>query len=216
MTIVHHPSDELLLSYAAGATDEAASLVVATHLALCPLCRRTVSKAEAVGGALLESSTPVPLDGDAITSVLARLDDATAMPSALRPTGDMSSRVPEPLRSYIGADFNNLDWKKITSGLSFKPLFDRGPVRSVLIRSKEGCGVYDHTHRGEEFTLVLTGGFTDQTGHYARGDFQMTSPAIEHRLVTDEGEDCIVLAMTDAPVVFRNPLVGLMSKWFGF
>ena len=216
MTITHHPADELLLSYAAGATNEAMSLVVATHLALCPVCRRAITNAESVGGAMLQSIPSAALSADALQSVLSRLDDVTLLPAALKPAPTSPSRVPEPLRSYIGADFDALAWKKITNGLSFKPLFDRGSVRSTLIRSKAGSGVYEHTHRGEELTLVLTGGFTDQTGHYLRGDFQTTSPEIHHSLVADEGEDCIVLAMTDAPVRFRNPAVGILAKWFRF
>ena len=37
--IHHHPGEELLLAYAAGASDEALSLIVATHMAYCATCR---------------------------------------------------------------------------------------------------------------------------------------------------------------------------------
>ena len=40
MTIQHHLPDDLLLTYAAANLAEAWSLVVATHLSLCPECRR--------------------------------------------------------------------------------------------------------------------------------------------------------------------------------
>ena len=214
--ITYHPADELLLTYAAGTADEGTSLVLATHLALCPVCRKTVAEAEAAGGVLLESTPPSALSANAAQSVMSRLDAATPLPRSLKPNFSGTTRVPEPLRSYIGPDFDAVEWKKITSGLSFKPLHQQGPVRAVLIRSKAGSGVYEHTHRGEELTLVLTGGFTDPSGHYQRGDFQGTSPEIHHALVADEGEDCIVLAMTNAPVKFRNPVVGLLAKLFGF
>ena len=36
---VHHPTDEFLLDYAAGALGEPKSLLVATHLSMCPACR---------------------------------------------------------------------------------------------------------------------------------------------------------------------------------
>ena len=51
---VHHPSEALLLDYAAGNQDEPVSLLVATHLALCPACRATVERFETVGGAMIE------------------------------------------------------------------------------------------------------------------------------------------------------------------
>lgn len=45
MTVRHHIGDDLLLSYAAGTLDEASSLLVATHLALCPHCRAQIGRA---------------------------------------------------------------------------------------------------------------------------------------------------------------------------
>ncbi|HSM96113.1 MAG TPA: ChrR family anti-sigma-E factor [Rhizomicrobium sp.] len=213
MSIQHHPADELLLSYAAGATDEAMALVLATHLALCPQCRRTVARAEAAGGALLESGGSAPLASDALQAVLSRLDEpvrkATPVPRA-------PSKAPEPLRSYIGGDLDAVRWTKIAGGISFKPLFQRGSARAQLIRSRAGAGVGLHSHRGEEFTLCLTGGYTDETGRYARGDLQSTTPDILHRPIADEGEDCIVLAVSDAPLLFRNFGIALIAKWFGF
>jgi putative transcriptional regulator len=214
MSIVHHPSDELLLSYAAGAADEAESLLIATHLAFCPVCRRIVAKAEAAGGALLEGAEAAPLSNDALRSVMARLDDPQIAPTnpAYPP-----STVPEPLRSYIGGDLGAIRWTNIAGGISFKPLFRRNGKRVQLIRSRAGNGVGLHTHRGEEFTLCLAGGYTDNTGSYARGDFQYASADNLHRPVADAGEgDCIVLAMSAGPLRFSNPLIGLIGRWFGF
>lgn len=213
MSILHHPADELLLSYAAGATDEGISLVVATHLALCPQCRRTVADAEAAGGALLETGENAPLSGNALRSVMSRLDEP--MQKAAKPV-QAQSNVPEPLRSYVGGDLDAIRWTKIAGGISFAPLFERGRSRVKLIRSAPGSGVGLHTHGGEEFTLCLAGGYTDVTGQYARGDLQSTTPDILHRPRADEGEDCIVLAVSDAPLLFRNFGIALIAKWFGF
>ena len=44
----HHPGDEHLLDYASGAAPHGLSLLVATHLTLCPECRRKVDAMEAV------------------------------------------------------------------------------------------------------------------------------------------------------------------------
>lgn len=213
MTIAHHPAGDLLLSYAAGATNEAVCLIVATHLALCPQCRRTVAEAEAVGGAMLESEKPVPLDGGALQSILSRLD---ALPFTERPAERGVFVAPEPLRSYIGGDLDKVKWTDLFGGLYFKPLFRRGKSRVYLIRSKAGSGTGWHTHSGEELTLCLSGGYTDETGSYARGDVQTTAPDILHRPVADEGEDCIVLAVSDGPLKFSSFTVGLVARWFGF
>jgi putative transcriptional regulator len=216
MNIVHHPADELLLSYAAGATNEAVSLVVATHLALCPVCRHTLAKVESIGGAMLESVTPVPLDGDALDSVLSRLDVPTPLPSTLKPVAGSAARVPEPLRSYIGGGFDAVRWTKIDGGISFKPLMKIGRARVQLIRSRAGRSVGTHTHNGDEHTLILAGGYTDVTGSYAPGDLHSATPEIVHCPIADEGEDCIVLAVSEGPLKFRSFTVGLIGKWFGF
>jgi putative transcriptional regulator len=216
MTIAHHPDDALVLGYAAGATDEATSLILATHLALCPSCRHAVSRAEAAGGVLLSQGEPSALRENALQSALSRLDEAPAAPPRARRAPQGASSLPEPLRSYIGADLADVDWTSIGFGISFKPLFKRGPSTVQLIRSKAGRGVGTHSHGGEELTLVLTGGFSDVTGHYRRGDLQTTTPDILHRPLADSGEDCIVLAVTDASLRFSNPGVALLGKLFGF
>jgi putative transcriptional regulator len=213
MSAMHHPSDELLLSYAAGATDEAISLVLATHLALCPRCRKTLEKAEAAGGMLLENGEAAPMAEKALRSVMARLDEPVVNSATV---SRVSTDVPEPLYSYIGGDLNAVRWTKIAGGISFKPLFRRNNHRVQLIRSRAGSGVALHTHGGEELTLCLAGGYSDNTGTYARGDLQMTTPDNLHRPVADLGEDCIVLAVSEGSLRFSNPLMGAIGKWFGF
>jgi putative transcriptional regulator len=69
MNIQHHLSDDLLLDYAAGNLSEGWSLVVATHMALCPSCRRRLSAMEGAAGALLDKVEPADLPVDAWDSV---------------------------------------------------------------------------------------------------------------------------------------------------
>ena len=39
MSIVHHPEDSTLLSFAAGGLSEPFAVIVASHVELCPHCR---------------------------------------------------------------------------------------------------------------------------------------------------------------------------------
>jgi putative transcriptional regulator len=213
--IAHHPGEELLVAYAAGASNEAVSLIVATHLALCPECRRQVADAERAGGALLDDFEPAELSDSALTDVMARLNGAEAKPAVPSPVRNGIS-VPEPLRSYLGGDLESVRWVPVTRGLSYRPILKRGATNAQLVRSKPGHGISLHTHEGEEFSLVLAGGFSDATGHYLRGDVQTATPDLLHHPVADEGEDCITLAVADAPLAFRNPFVGLLAKLMGY
>lgn len=72
--IRHHPTEDRLAAYAAGGSSEAESLLVASHLVLCPDCRRRVGDYEALGGMLLEALPAEPLAEDSLARTLARLD----------------------------------------------------------------------------------------------------------------------------------------------
>jgi putative transcriptional regulator len=85
-----------------------------------------------------------------------------------------------------------------------------------LIRAAPGSGGATHTHRGEELTLVLAGGFSDATGTYARGDVQTALSDILHRPKADPGEDCINLAVTDGTLIFQSLPFKLIGRLFGF
>ena len=217
MTIDHHPSDELLLDYAAGALGEAWSLAVATHLALCPACRRTTARMEALGGAMLEAVAPAPVAPDGLAAVMARIDlpaAAVAAPPARLPAS--KSGLPQPLRRYAENAAGELDWQRL--GLGASQLLIATGDRSAtarLLRIPAGRPVPVHTHRGPELTLVLSGAFSDATGHYGPGDFQEADETLEHKPHADPGEDCICLAVTDAPLRFRSVAARLLQPLLG-
>jgi putative transcriptional regulator len=211
--ITHHPGEELLIAYAAGASDEAVSLIVASHLALCPDCRREVRHAESAGGALLEHMEPSPLSETAVAAVMSRLNGVESAPAAAARNG---CKAPEPLRSYLGGDLDSVRWIPVAKGISYRPILKRGRSSAQLVRSTPGHGISLHTHKGEEHSLVLTGGYSDPTGHYLRGDVQTATPEILHHPIAEDGDDCIILAVADAPLAFRNPFVGLLAKLMGY
>jgi putative transcriptional regulator len=210
MHIEHHIEPALLLAYASGAADEPASLVVATHLALCAECRRAVADAEATGGVFLEDVPAEALAANSLDKVLARLNGQEQKKPA-RPAGV----TPEPLRSYLGGEVTDVNWRHIRGGLSDFTIMKRGKSVARLLKATANTAVYEHTHKGEEVTLILTGGLTDHTGDYHRGDVQTMTD--EYHVPTAlPGEDCIVLAVTTAPLRFRNWRAQLFAKWKRF
>jgi putative transcriptional regulator len=213
MSITHHPGDELLLSYASGAANEAVALLIASHTTFCPQCRATVQRAEATGGSVLADVAPVSMSTKAYEAVLARLDEPAR---EVVKAAHLQSDVPAPLRPYIGTDYDTLPWRHVGGGISHLPIETKGGMKARLIRAEPGSGVYTHTHKGEEWTLVLTGSYTDTTGRYAAGDVQSTTPEVLHQPTADAGPVCINLAVTDAPLVFRGLLPKLVAKFHGF
>ncbi len=219
MSIHHHPSEELLLDYAAGALGEAWSLAVATHLALCPACRRTVGRMEAVGGKLLDDIAPQPLTDSARDAVMARLDEPVGKPESIAPAapaGGSVPHLPRPLRDYVGGDTDAVAWRRLGLG-AYQALILTGDdnVTARLLRIPAGKPVPTHTHNGLELTLVLCGAFSDATGHYGRGDLQEADENLEHRPHATPEEDCICLAVTDAPLRFSSFAARMVQPFIG-
>ncbi len=215
----HHPGDDLLIAYAAGSLEEPVALVVATHLALCPRCRREVDRLEALGGVLMEANEAEPLEEDSLKRTLARLDEAAPdepVKPAVRPAARSTEGiplVPRPLRDYLGEGLDQLDWTAFRGLEKVELLPECSSHRTRLMRIKSGTAMPTHTHEGSELTLVLAGGFSDEYGHFLRGDVAEVDSSVNHRPVADPGEDCLCLAVTDAPLRLTGPLGRLLNPF---
>jgi putative transcriptional regulator len=208
----HHPSDERLLDYASGAAPEPLALLVATHLALCPVCRRSARELETLGGVLLERAVPEPLAEGSLEQALARLDQPVGEPAAAAaPAGDPS--LPQPLRGYLGDGLDCLPWRRLGPIAEVRLLPEFKGLTTRLLWVQAGAAVPAHTHAGSELTLVLRGAFSDAGGHFARGDVEEADGSVDHRPVADPGEDCICLAVTDAPLKLTSRLGRLLNPF---
>jgi putative transcriptional regulator len=207
----HHPSDERLVDYASGAMPEPPALLVATHLALCPRCRRAVSDLEAVGGALLELVTPARLAENSLERTLARLDEPAAPARPAAPGTDAA--LPQPLRGYLAASLDCLPWRRIGPIAEVRLLTGFAGFTTRLLWARAGAAVPAHTHAGSEMTLVLRGGFRDERGHFALGDVDEADASVDHRPVADDDEDCICLTVSDAPLKLTSRLGRLLNPF---
>jgi len=212
MTVQHHPDVALLLAHAAGGLDPALALVVDTHLSFCSACRASVAVGAGLGGALLEDLSPVAMAGDAVSRVMARLDGQEAAPIP----SHSNDNTPAPLRAFLGRDLSQLRWRKMGPRLGYVTLYRKGGLTLRLLRGAPGSDVGHHTHYGQEYTLVLRGGYADETGRYGPGDFQAATSEVTHNPVADLGEDCINLAVTVGGLRFASPLQTLVARLFGF
>jgi putative transcriptional regulator len=204
-----HPApDELLLDYAAGVLPEGLALAVSLHVALDPAARLAVDRLRAVGGALLEEEEAgLELGDAALESVMARLEGIAVEPKAPPPAPHPGFEwAPASLLPYLG----NKDWKHAFGGFEQIEIGLHGDThRVVLLRLQPGKGLPVHRHVANEFTVVLQGGYTDNTGNYAVGDFAVGPGAQEHEPIADPGEPCIALIVVEKPIV----LTGAWGRW---
>lgn len=213
MSVKHQVSDELLLDYASGNLSEGWSLAIATHLALCPQARRRLDAIEGAAGALFDKMNGAGSVTDSDWERMkARLHGETPQTVSRHPIVASEGIIPEPLRSYVGGDTSSLKWKALGRG-AYQIRIDTGdPQTQVrLLRIPAGKPVPEHTHDGRELTLVLAGSFHDGEDLFARGDLEEADGSLLHTPTATEGEDCICLAVTEAPLKFSSWIVRMIQ-----
>ena len=200
--IKHHLSEDLLMRYSSGTLCEAFSLAVATHISMCDDCRAALESYEAMGGALLDVSDPEEMGDDSFESVMALIENQPVQ--ITKSSERVESDVPSALSDYIGGSLKDIKWRPIGLGVKQSLLKTSGNSTARLLYIPAGTAVRHHSHNGNELTLVLKGAFEDEVARFGPGDVEMADEDLDHQPIAVEGEDCICLAVTDAPLKFQT------------
>ncbi|NNK16381.1 MAG: transcriptional regulator [Sulfitobacter sp.] len=208
MDIKHHIQDDTLLAYAAGNLPEAFNLIVAAHVSLCDECRAVVESYDSLGGAIMDNTETATLSADSLAQTLARLDTVTRAPRS----APRSGTLPAPIQDYIGGDLDAVRWRPVGMGVKQAILSTSDDASARLLMIPAGVAIPDHSHEGTEMTLVLKGAFQDEDDRFARGDIEVADGSVSHTPVADIGEDCICLAVTEAPLKFKGFLPKVVQK----
>ncbi len=205
----HHPDDSTLVSYAAGSLPESQSLVVVCHLHLCSQCQRKVVEAEKLGSTLLTTLKPLAMSPKKRAHFLTRL----SQPQGRNPPENNPIIAMDDIFSpdYL-ATFN---WVPLAPGIKQITLPSQAPHRLRLLYISPGRSIPLHSHMGSELTLILQGAYSDETGHYQKGDVSDFDTDITHQPVASK-EPCICLVATDAPLKFKGWIPRILQPFFGF
>lgn len=207
MSIKQHPTDETLTAFAAGRLDEGRSVVVAAHTEMCARCRSWIATVETIGGVLLSDLPQAAMADDALSRALARIDrgEHSEGPRAGRALPSDVAMLPKAARSYpMGR------WQWMGPGVHWRPIevpADHG-ARVFLLKAAPGTRMPHHTHTGTELTLVLSGAFAHQGGHFGPGDLDEADDSVEHQPIVAAGEDCICLVAMEG----KLHLLGLVGR----
>jgi len=198
-----HPEIDFLTEYSAGTLPLAQSACISIHVNQCDHCRRLTGQLNELGAGLLESLEPVAVGDSQLNAVLARLDEES--PLQYEQPAKKDSATPALLQRLMRGDFSDLNWKNIGSTLRISYLNTGDAAHEfALYHIRAGGRIPEHTHRGSEMTLVLQGGFSDAEGSYHPGDFIYRQPGDVHSPTALQSEDCICLAVLDAPLKFTD------------
>lgn len=203
MTIEHHPEEETLAAYAAGALDLGQRVALATHLRACARCRNWVGAMERFAGALVADSPQAELSADALAKTLARLDEpAPPAPPKAQETVDAPPELPAFVRRYAFGP-----WRFVAPRVRMRPIVlpEPSPTRVFLLKVAAGARLIEHQHTALEMTCVLRGAFRHAGGRYGPGDFDLGVESVQHEPRIEAGEDCVCL------VAMQGAL-----RWSGF
>jgi putative transcriptional regulator len=202
------PIDTLLAGYAAGTLNAPLHALVGAHLALSPENRAFVAALEDIASGALEAgdSRPVAARDHMLTAIMAGEGAPPAPALAADPV------FPDALRRLVGRGLQEVSWRFRLPGIREYRIADSEAGEAVLYWVKAGRRLPQHTHEGEEVTLLLQGGFTDPLGHYRRGDIAIADAELDHTPVADRDEDCICFAVTDAPLHLTGPVMRLLRR----
>ncbi|TDO95847.1 ChrR family anti-sigma-E factor [Marinomonas balearica] len=231
--IRYHPSIELLTEYSSGSLSLAKAVAVSAHLEHCKECRTQAHKLELVGAELF-SDPAIPTSDQQLnqlkTNLLSKITNGEiessfdkygqAAPSVRmsklqsgRPLSSESKyQIPKSLRQLIPSFYDDLKWMSLSPAVKIATLSnEKDGTQVALTRIKAGAFIPSHTHTGDEFTLVLEGAFSDESGVYKKGDFISRDARHKHKPVVTKDAECICLTVTEAPIEFTGWFTRLLN-----
>lgn len=206
--------DALLSDFAAGTLPLPVRRIVEAHLEMTRGNRGFVEALEMIGGAELETIEPVPVtDREAMLAAIFASDAAPAARAAERPAPSArpADALPAALAPYLPGGLSTAKWRRLLPSLKECQLDEQDGIVTKLMWVRRGAAIPSHTHHGTEITLVIAGGFTDGPHHVARGGIVVADDSVDHRPIADADEDCICVAITDAPLRLTGPIGRLFA-----
>lgn len=210
--ITHHLAEEFLIEYSTGSLGEAESIIVASHISMCAVCRNQVGIYEDVGAALLEEGEMTTVDADSFTRILDKIDrQPEAGPVAPDLDRETLQIVPPPFRVYLGGSLSSLVWNWIGPGIREANLAQLNDFQVSLFRIRAGTTVPAHTHARQEFTLLLEGGFTEGDMHFGKGDVSLADDTVTHSHLIDRAGPCLCLTARNGRMKLTGPFLQLLN-----
>jgi len=214
-----HPTESMLHQFVSGELAPALSLVLATHIDMCPVCQQSVRELESeLAQSYLsrsgETNSPV-LDNASMKTMLDAIvhseppaPEKKVVKSELVLDGK-EFHLPRPLARQAE---NIGHWSKLPGNLwkASIDVADEGQLSFIYMA--ENSTVPEHTHKGHEATVVVNGVFEDEFNTYRDGDFIYLDADRQHTPVTTN-EDCLTLAWLDKPLHFTSGIARLLNPF---
>ncbi|QJR82125.1 anti-sigma factor [Alteromonas pelagimontana] len=217
--IKFHPGPEQLTRFVEGTLLPVESIMVSAHCDMCRKCRDDIDKETA---RIAENEFLFADEGNvpSLETMLAQITELPAStqlvvstsqvhPTAIELDGK-SFPLPATLHRFISKTGN---WSSLVGRLWQAPVsFGHSGVANFIYMGKGG-GVPEHTHQGIEYSLVISGEFSDNLNTYRKGDFLCFRDDQTHAPHSQVDEGCLMLTVLDRPVQFTSGIVSLLNPF---
>ena len=210
-----HPDETLLIELTAGQLDQATALVVAAHIEMCTECQRKADVYASLAAEFLEQSEGMPYSEATLNLLLQSVSRApeTTVISPSMTSSHQQDFYPSVLNKFLEQSPPKKAWQNRGSSLRQMHVTKGfNGAECKIMGVKAGNALPRHTHRGEEFVLVLQGGLSDHRGTLNRGDFIYSDASVEHTPIAEMGEECVCLVVTNGKLKFTG-FFGRVFNW---
>ncbi len=206
-----HPSPDLLIRYAAGSLSPAMSFVIATHIKHCDACQAQQKSLEAFGGVSIETCPDVEMNDRSFEALMGFIDDNDDVTPLASEDYALASDYQPMLERLINGEYDDVEWEHVARKISHAELaIDDSDNKIELLKFKPGAKIPSHTHKGNEYTVILEGSYEDEMGEFVAGDFIHLTDSHHHRPVAGK-KGCVCIAVTDAPMHFTGPIGPILN-----
>lgn len=214
----HTVGEEWLASYSAGSLSPLKRLVIACQKELQPGLAAQIDHLDEVCGAFLETAKGETVSDDFMPGLMTAInqDPATRLENAENKKtvgiSDDNQWAPQTLQTFLDHQDIELKWRKSGPGISHAALTEENGERLYLLKAKPGLELPMHSHAGEEWTLILQGGYHVGDTGYLRGDLHREDESCTHQPIIDHhGEECISLVVDHGKLKFNDPILRLLQ-----
>lgn len=217
-----HPGEEQLELFAAGNLAPTLALMVSAHCDLCPECMsKLAALTSKVAEKELSHSFGFEQQPDHMLAFGDMFEKIAALPTDPKPVEQLQEEceldldgkrfiLPRSLRRYADKTGN---WKRLVGKLWQAQVDIGGDARAEFIYMEQGGSVPEHTHKGNEWTLVVNGEFEDGHNKYESGDLILLDDTDIHTPVSNDPDGCLVFSIVDKPLHFTSGLARLLNPF---
>ena len=200
-----HPSDELIELYANGSLSEGMDTFVKGHLHYCPACRNKVELLEAVAGELLsEGGSQAKLKCLTVENVFKKAAEQELKEIKNLTPDIVGGVMPNMFNNLIGKTSEQIQWRFRLPGIYDFKISENDGEEISLLKAEPGAKIFQHTHDGEEATLVLSGALQDGNKVLQAGDVSVVDETHTHNPSIIGNEPCICLIVMSGKVKFTG------------